>query len=211
MNKSKAIETEYKGYLFRSRLEARWAVFFDACGVDWDYEAEGYNVGENLKYLPDFVLHNVYYTNYGKYEDVYVEVKGDMNDKDAEKIKSFAAAGNRILVVGKIPDGSTGMSIVKYINREGKKIVKQEWPVEFNAENLNGQSYPVLMGIDSLGEFGFFAVDDESIELYNEMDGNKEPSSLLLLDFERTYSAYKRAKQARLENKHLDLLYRSIA
>lgn len=24
----KAIETEYKGYRFRSRLEARWAVFF---------------------------------------------------------------------------------------------------------------------------------------------------------------------------------------
>jgi hypothetical protein len=26
----KAIETSYKGYRFRSRLEARWAVFFDA-------------------------------------------------------------------------------------------------------------------------------------------------------------------------------------
>ena len=31
----KAIPTEYKGYRFRSRLEARWAVFFDACGADW--------------------------------------------------------------------------------------------------------------------------------------------------------------------------------
>lgn len=27
MKKIKAIQTEYKGYLFRSRLEARWAVF----------------------------------------------------------------------------------------------------------------------------------------------------------------------------------------
>jgi hypothetical protein len=26
---AKAIETHYKGYRFRSRLEARWAVFFD--------------------------------------------------------------------------------------------------------------------------------------------------------------------------------------
>lgn len=26
----KAIDTVYKGYRFRSRLEARWAVFFDA-------------------------------------------------------------------------------------------------------------------------------------------------------------------------------------
>ena len=31
----KAIETSYKGYLFRSRLEARWAVFFDALGLVW--------------------------------------------------------------------------------------------------------------------------------------------------------------------------------
>ena len=31
MSEIKAIQTEYKGYLFRSRLEARWAVFFDAC------------------------------------------------------------------------------------------------------------------------------------------------------------------------------------
>ena len=31
----KPIETVYKGFKFRSRLEARWAVFFDACGVRW--------------------------------------------------------------------------------------------------------------------------------------------------------------------------------
>ena len=29
----KPIDTEYKGYRFRSRLEARWAVFFDAMEV----------------------------------------------------------------------------------------------------------------------------------------------------------------------------------
>lgn len=38
----KAIETKYKGYRFRSRLEARWAVFFDALGVRWEYEIEGF-------------------------------------------------------------------------------------------------------------------------------------------------------------------------
>ena len=27
------IDTDYKGYRFRSRLEARWAVFFDAMDV----------------------------------------------------------------------------------------------------------------------------------------------------------------------------------
>ena len=32
MSSIQVIETAYKGYRFRSRLEARWAVFFDAIG-----------------------------------------------------------------------------------------------------------------------------------------------------------------------------------
>ena len=71
----KVIQTEYKGYLFRSRLEARWAVFFDACGVDWEYEPEGYDLGNGLRYLPDFLLHGVEGRVTG---DLYVEVKGNM-------------------------------------------------------------------------------------------------------------------------------------
>lgn len=51
-----AIETRYNGYRFRSRLEARWAVFFDAMKWAWRYEAETYNVPGIGWYLPDFVL-----------------------------------------------------------------------------------------------------------------------------------------------------------
>lgn len=50
----KAIETRYKGYRFRSRLEARWAVYFDAIGMKWEYEKEGYDLGDLGWYLPDF-------------------------------------------------------------------------------------------------------------------------------------------------------------
>lgn len=53
---SKAIPTRYAGCHFRSRLEARWAVFFDELGVRWDYEAEGYSTPAG-PYLPDFLLH----------------------------------------------------------------------------------------------------------------------------------------------------------
>jgi hypothetical protein len=49
----KAIETAYKGYRFRSRLEARWAVFFDALGIVWEYEKEGFELPSG-RYLPDF-------------------------------------------------------------------------------------------------------------------------------------------------------------
>lgn len=51
----KAIETRYKGYRFRSRLEARWAVFFDALNINYRYEADGYNL-HGIHYLPDFQL-----------------------------------------------------------------------------------------------------------------------------------------------------------
>lgn len=50
----KAINTLYKNCLFRSRLEARWAVFFDALDIEWEYEKEGYDLGGGVWFLPDF-------------------------------------------------------------------------------------------------------------------------------------------------------------
>ena len=51
-----AIETEYDGYRFRSRLEARWAVFFDRLDIKYEYEPEGIILSDGTKYLPDFYL-----------------------------------------------------------------------------------------------------------------------------------------------------------
>ena len=56
MNTIKPIETIYNGYRFRSRLEARWAVFFDRMGISYEYEKEGYQLENGEKYLPDFWL-----------------------------------------------------------------------------------------------------------------------------------------------------------
>ena len=52
----RAIETEYAGCRFRSRLEARWAVLFDALGLVWNYEPEGFDLGPVGRYLPDFFV-----------------------------------------------------------------------------------------------------------------------------------------------------------
>jgi DNA-directed RNA polymerase subunit RPC12/RpoP len=52
----KAIETEYRGFRFRSRSEARHAVFLDCLRIRWTYEAQGYNLGRDCLYLPDFDL-----------------------------------------------------------------------------------------------------------------------------------------------------------
>ena len=66
MGEIKAIETVYNGYRFRSRLEARWAVFFDAMGIGYQYEPEGFILSNKQPYLPDFYLPTL---------GIYVEVK----------------------------------------------------------------------------------------------------------------------------------------
>lgn len=52
------IDTEYKGLYFRSRLEARWAVFFDAIKWKWEYEFQDY-VLPSGRYLPDFYFPDI--------------------------------------------------------------------------------------------------------------------------------------------------------
>jgi hypothetical protein len=47
-----AIATVYKGIRFRSRLEAKWAAFFDLLGWRWAYEPL-----DLRGYIPDFHLH----------------------------------------------------------------------------------------------------------------------------------------------------------
>lgn len=56
-------ETRWKGITFRSRLEAKWAVFFDLLGLEWQYEPI-----ELGAWTPDFLLR-------GTDRSVYVEVK----------------------------------------------------------------------------------------------------------------------------------------
>ena len=56
MTRVKPIETVYKGYRFRSRLEAKWAIFFEWLQIKFEYEIEGFDFGESGYYLPDFWL-----------------------------------------------------------------------------------------------------------------------------------------------------------
>lgn len=84
------IPTRYAGCWFRSRLEARWAVFLDTLGIRWEYEPQGFEnrltcdcddppemrttpdgsascTGHHKRYLPDFFLSDT---------QTWVEVKG---------------------------------------------------------------------------------------------------------------------------------------
>ena len=83
------ISTAYCGHLFRSRLEARWAVFFDALGMPWEYEPQGFRLSNGAMYLPDFRLSGVD-TNGDKFL-FWVEVKPEHgDDKGEDKARQFA-------------------------------------------------------------------------------------------------------------------------
>jgi len=78
---NKALQTRYKGYNFRSRTEARWAVFFDTLGIRYDYEPQGYRLDGN-HYLPDFWLPGM---------KAFIEIKGT-SPTEAEISKACALA-----------------------------------------------------------------------------------------------------------------------
>lgn len=130
-----AIETRYAGCRFRSRLEARWAVFFDTLGIKWEYEPEGILVpmGEcgaaghvgcgyqadppttecvsvQKPYLPDFWLPQM---------RTYVEVKGSDEQVTPEYKEMLAMAidyhatvlsEHGLLLLGPVPDVSSATS-----------------------------------------------------------------------------------------------------
>lgn len=112
MSEIKPIETRYKGYRFRSRLEARWAVFFDALGLKWEYEIQGFDLGPELGlYLPDFYLPET---------DEYIEVKPERIVKDhTEEIGIYLA--------GKMSEGHDYRGLLVRDNR----LFAQD-PVAFN-------------------------------------------------------------------------------
>lgn len=86
--KPKGLEASYSGKIFRSRLEARWALLLDCLGIDWDYEPCHYQVGPALYYLPDFYLPRL---------ETWLEVKG-IPFMDSESMAKVLAA-----VAGPLP------------------------------------------------------------------------------------------------------------
>jgi hypothetical protein len=96
----KAIETMYKGYRFRSRLEARWAVFFETAGFNWEYEPQGFVV-LGQPYLPDFRIHGN--GSKGLWE-VGIEIKPSGWEPDDTDMQKFAGLshefGEFLLITG---------------------------------------------------------------------------------------------------------------
>ena len=69
------LPTKFNGTTFRSRTEARWAVFFTCMNWEWTYENQGFELEAGGHYLPDFEI------RLPNTEMYFVEVKPDDFDK----------------------------------------------------------------------------------------------------------------------------------
>lgn len=112
------IQTIFKGYRFRSRLEARWAVFLDTLGLRWEYEPQGFELRDGTRYLPDFYLPD---------QGAFVEIK-----------PAVKMLQKRIYLAGKFSCG------VKFVNAHGvnnwRKLIASGY-CELDQENYNSHEY----------------------------------------------------------------------
>ena len=135
-------KTLFKGHVFDTRLEARWAVFFDHCGVVWRYKPGAYRLSNGEVYTPTFMLCDVDCRGNvnGK---LFVAVVRELTYQDAENITRFhddshlsstlneeeapptqkrvcvwtpegIDTGNPILVVSHIPEGDSSGALLNY-------------------------------------------------------------------------------------------------
>lgn len=87
----KAIETVFDGHRFRSRREARWAVFYRALGVRYEYEPEGFDLGEAGLYLPDFWLPE---------QNCWIEIKPEApSNPERSKASALATASGKMVFI----------------------------------------------------------------------------------------------------------------
>jgi hypothetical protein len=116
-----SVATRYNGTLFRSRLEARYAVFFDAAGIDWQYEPVPPLVlkrtrrrGDSFWYLPDFVLPQT---------NTVCDVKGFLAPDGLQRLLAVARAiPHGLTVLGHLPSVWQSRWPCSIIKRKGELV-----------------------------------------------------------------------------------------
>jgi len=92
----KAIETVYAKFNFRSRLEARWAAFFDLLKWQWNYEPV-----DLPGWIPDFSIGII-----GTLVEVKPFIRAEQWEETAKKIAKAMDAGDRhndVVLLGESP------------------------------------------------------------------------------------------------------------
>ena len=207
MSDIKPIETVYNGYRFRSRLEARWAVFFDEAHIEYQYEPDGFDL-DGEYYLPDFYLSQF---------DIYVEIKpmdrsvvkhvGDGNMWEQKCIKFRDITGNAILLCYGDPAEPIYRLLFAW-DRSDSNAGTSEWMCMFSERNkhvelivTNSWNKDVYVKddlvtsndrISNVSESDFQKQMDDDLTIY-DVYGGPDKSSFLM-------KAKLAARQARFEH-----------
>lgn len=156
-NKIKAIETEYDGHKFRSRLEARWAVFFNAIGLGYEYEIEGFEM-DDIKYLPDFYIPSL---------NRWFEIKGKpLSEVEIIKCEEFCRRLDNENIKLSILLGSPNLCALRVGEFFGIVEYVWEWPSEKYTDNYRFQAPKELIEKEYYSRFvkGLWVVPDKTEE-----------------------------------------------
>ena len=96
MTASYGLPTTYRGFTFRSRLEARWALFLDELHVPWQYEPDGWDLPDG-PYVPDFWLPR---------EKLWLEIKPNAKASISKPLSLSQAQDRPVLVAIGMPGES---------------------------------------------------------------------------------------------------------
>ena len=113
----KAIPTTYKKIKFRSRLEARYALFLDTLSIKWFYEYEGFQLSNGKWYLPDFFLPEVGLRS--STQGTYLEIKPTEEKMNESSDLFDHFVGSLVIAVGTPPEDSWSGSWLYEHHSEG--------------------------------------------------------------------------------------------
>jgi len=121
----KSLQTQYAGYLFRSRLEARWAKYFNLMGIQFNYEPLGVQLESGKKYLPDFFLPSL---------NIFVECKGILTSNyDIERVYDFGIESKKGVLIAQGDPDNIDYTI---IFPENNKIITKTVSIDFEGNEF---------------------------------------------------------------------------
>ena len=197
------IETEFKGFRFRSRIEARWAVFFEELGYDWKYEHEGYQAG-GARYLPDFEITDA------KGNVFYAEVKGDPLGivRDYERLvsvlnddsplprfaDSYATHQSGLLLLGDIPREPIGLVFFPVVRNHAG--LHKSW------FTFGSKRYPIVITSSQADPLPMMCGLIEELWIENNPDAWKVETKIVMASghYPGVKPAFKAAQSARFEH-----------
>lgn len=187
-----AIETRYAGCHFRSRLEARWAVFFDHLKIKWEYEPQGYSLPSG-PYLPDFFLPKI---NGG----VFFEVKADTDEGHQDDLRWPQLAVSTmqdVFVAFGLPRPDSYDTLV-YSEPNGSIEVYHPWQID-EGISCSWDNYQAFCICRDCGAIGI-QFEGRSYRLNCPCDRTEQGDRGHNPDDPRILTAYEAARSARFEH-----------